>query len=101
MVFTDEEWFDAPWRTPAQTRDLLLELEPNLTTERIQKLRSLCINAETMRKQDTQQFVMCPHCKGWHGQLSNVDALCEKHEAQLAPLRFDSKTKTKDNHELH
>lgn len=85
---TDIEYFFAPWRTPAQTRDLLIELSVPITTARIQELRALALE-ETNRRKNNSNFVECPFCKGYHGQLSNIDNLCEKHESQLAPIRYD------------
>ena len=84
----DEEWFNADWRTPAQTRDLLIELSHPITLERIQELRSLC-EQEIIKRKDDLKYVQCPLCKGFHDQLNNIDNLCEKHEQQTAPLRYD------------
>jgi hypothetical protein len=89
-MIPDEQWFEAPWRTPQQSRDLLIELDHHITIERIQELRSLCEKHVKLRK-DNPLFVVCPLCKNAHGQLSNVDNLCEKHEAQTAPMRYDAK----------
>ena len=85
---TDLEWFNAPWRTPQQTRDLLIELSNNLNLERIQELRALCLT-ETNKRKNNSLFVECPMCKNYHSQLENIDNLCEKHEAETAPMRYD------------
>lgn len=85
----DQEWFDADWRTPTQTRDLLIELSKNLNTKRIKALRELC-EKETARRKNNPKYIQCPLCKGLHGQLNNIDGLCEQHEQQTAPARFDA-----------
>ena len=89
---TDKGWFEALWRTPQQTRDLLIELSDPVTTKRMRELRTLC-HQEIEKRKDNPLFVECPCCKNKHGQLTNIDNLCEKHEAQLAPLRYDTQIK--------
>jgi len=85
-----DEYFDAcVWWTPNQIRDSLF-LRTDLTTEFIQATRTRAINEQARRKQ-AAGFVECPFCKGFHGQLGNIDSLCEQCEANTAPFRYDSK----------
>lgn len=90
---TDNQWFAAIWRTPAQTRDLLIELSHPLTSKRINELRQMAHKEEAARKHNPD-FIQCCHCKGHHGQKTNIDGLCEIHEAQFAPFRYDAKQTT-------
>lgn len=84
------EWFAAPWRTAVQTRDLLIDmLRPeSLTTENIECLR-LYAKQVILERKNSSDFVKCPVCGDYHGQLSNIDNLCERDEAARAPLRYD------------
>ena len=91
---TDSNWFKADWRTPAQTRDLLIEMAYPVTTKRIQELRAAA-EIETNRRKESGEHIQCPMCKGWHGQKHNIDGLCEIHEAQTAPMRWDAKNPAK------
>jgi hypothetical protein len=89
------EWFAAPWRTQAQTRDLLIDmLRPeHLTTEYVECLRLYGKEVTADRKNKPNSFVKCTVCGEYHGQMNNVDNLCEVHEAFMAPFRYDNTAK--------
>lgn len=89
------EWFAAPWRTAVQTRDLLIDmLNPEkLTTENIECLRLYAKQVILERKNKPESFVKCPVCGDYHGQLNNIDNLCERDESSRAPFRYDLKNK--------
>jgi len=88
---TKEYFAETIWWTPNQIRDSFLDYSHDLTTEFIQNLKSLAIDEQARRKSLPEMFIECPFCKGYHGQCCNIDGLCEKHEAEFAPMRYDSK----------
>lgn len=77
------------WWTPNQIRDSLL-LTLNLTRNYIDTLRTLTLEETTRRKLDINNFARCPRCYGYHGQLDNIDSLCENCETLTAPYRYDN-----------
>jgi hypothetical protein len=85
------EYFQATtWWTPNQIRDSFFDYVPwEVTTEFINTSRNLAIAEQARRKSLPAEFVKCPICNGYHGQLNNIDNLCEIHEAATAPLRYD------------
>ncbi len=86
---TKEYFAEAIWWTPNQIRDSFLDFNRDLSLDFIQVLRVLALDEQKRRKSLPGEFVECSFCKGYHGQMNNVDNLCEIHEAQLAPLRYD------------
>jgi hypothetical protein len=87
---TAEFFATTTWWTPNQIRDSFFDCSDSLTTDFINMVRNLAIREQAKRKK-SPDFVECPICKGFHGQITNIDNLCEKHEAETAPLRYDSK----------
>jgi hypothetical protein len=87
---TPEYFQERGWWTPAQIRDSLLDFNLKLTTDVVEQVKLLAQHENERRKKLPDQYIQCPHCKGFHEQLKNIDGLCEKHEAQLAPFRYDS-----------
>jgi antirestriction protein len=85
----ESEWFDVDWRTPPQTRDLLIEMCSPITTDDVQRLRSMAQKETDRRKQLPNLYVKCPLCYEYHGQLTNIDSLCERDERETAPMRYD------------
>lgn len=89
----EKRFKDLIWWTPAQIRDSEIEFlnqDEDYKTN-IQLLRNLCINETERRKNLPKEFVKCPRCYGYHGQLENIDNLCEKCEQQTACFRYDKK----------
>lgn len=87
---TKEYFQEAGWWTPNQIRDSFYDFTNDiLNTALIEKLRKLAQEEQARRKVLPEEYIECPFCKGYHQQKSNVDGLCEIHEAQLAPFRYD------------
>jgi acetyl-CoA carboxylase beta subunit len=59
-----------------------------LHSESISFQRNLA-NAEQARRKASSNFVCCPRCKGYHGELKNNDNLCEKCEQIVHMIEFD------------
>lgn len=89
---TPEYFQFCDWETPVQTRDKMISLilSKDLTSKELNKLKGLELQETDRRKKFPELFVKCPVCYGYHGQLGNIDNLCEKHEAQFAPFRYDT-----------
>lgn len=91
MLKVDKQYFKRfTWLTPYQLRDLLIEtlIVKDLTTENIQQLKCLALDEQARRKIDSN-FTECPRCKGYHGELSNNDNLCEKCEQIVHIFQYD------------
>ena len=85
-----EYFANAVWWTPNQIRDSFFDYSTEITTAYVQELKVLALNEQARRKQLPLEFIECPFCKGYHGQLANIDNLCEIHEAQFAAARYDA-----------
>lgn len=87
---TAADFSSRPWWTPNQIRDYLLSW-PVPDTERIRHARALATEETERRKQAPGDFIHCPRCYGWHGQILNLDSLCETCEQLTAPVRYDAR----------
>ena len=83
------------WWTPNQIRDNHIEnyyfSKKGITTEKVDEFRKMSLTENDRRKTLPKEFVRCNRCYGYHGQLNNIDNLCEKCESQTAPYRYDLK----------
>ena len=83
------------WWTPNQIRDNEVEFfyfkNKGISTEKVDEFRKMAMTENDRRKTLPSEFIRCCRCYGYHGQLSNIDGLCEKCESTTAPFRFDTK----------
>lgn len=91
----DEKYFqERGWWTPMQIRDSLYDFTAEMTKDYVNHIRLLAQAEQTRRKGLPEKYVECPFCRGCHEQKGNVESLCEKHEAQLAPFFYDHRSKS-------
>lgn len=77
-----------PTDTPNQIRDVILSCN-GLSTEFVQSVANMARQETERRKSMPETFIRCLRCYGYHGQLNNIDGLCERCECQTAPFRYD------------
>ena len=81
-----KDYSDRGYMTPNQIRDLLTSV---LILDAIGQIKNAANDEQARRKALPEQYIQCSYCKGYHDGLKNIDGLCEDHERQLAPYRYD------------
>ena len=88
MQVTPEFFADRGWMTPSTIFGELL-VYPVPRTVEVQHLKHLALGETERRKNLPDTYVKCPRCYGYHDQMLNIDKLCERCEAHIAPYRYD------------
>jgi len=63
--------------TPNQIRDWLFENSGRLTTEKIRMILAWIRTCADARKMDSETYLRCPRCYGFHSIHGNFDNLCD------------------------
>jgi hypothetical protein len=58
-------------------------------TEILNTLKKYCLAEQARRKVLPTEFVECPRCRGYHGELNNNDNLCESCEQIVHIMQWD------------